>query len=469
MNDEERDWACLAFHRGPYSDARHGLRVQRMAAGAARRPGGHILDVFQTSADRQGAYDLLENRWVTPWQVVRSMGLATAQSASDYQQVFVVLDGTSISVTDGTKRKGLGAVGSSNMGVQGLKVVNSYALAPDGTPLGVLDQQWWARPRSKRRQDHKNRPVQHRETQHWLDALEASRELLATAADGTRAWFVVDREGDGVDLLLSADATGHLFTVRSNADRCIALSKGCTKLSERLAKCPFREGFTLDVSGSGGRKPRVASFRVRSCTVTLRMREKPSNRLRHLHVNVVDVLECGTTPAGESPLHWRLLTNADVHLQSLRAEVIRSYTLRWSIEVLHRTWKSGACCIEETQLRSKQAIIKWGAIMIAVASRTERLKRRSREEPELPASIELTKFEIEALIMLKRRHKKQTETIPDSMPTLAQAVWWMAELGGYTGKSSGGPPGSITIQRGYDFILPLALGLEQLKNEGRLR
>ena len=469
MTDEERDWACEAFNRGPFSDARHGLRVQRMAAGAARRPAGHVLDVFQTSAERQGAYDLLENRWVTPWQMVQSMGLATGQAAADYPQVFVVLDGTSITVTDGTKEKGLGAVGSSNMGVQGLKVINAYGLAPDGMPLGLLDQQWWARPRSKRRQDHKNRPVQHRETQHWLNALEASSERLAATAEATRAWFVVDREGDGVDMLLSADATGHLFTIRSNANRCISPSKGCTKLSERLAKCRFREGFTLDVPGSGHRTPRVASFRVRSCTVTLRMREKPSNRLRRLRVNVVDVVECGTTPAGESPLHWRLLTNADVHQPALRAEVIRSYTLRWSIEVLHRTWKSGACCIEETQLRSKQAVIKWGAIMIAVAARTERLKRRSREEPELPASIELTKFEVEALIVLKRRHKKQTETIPDSMPTLAQAVWWMAELGGYTGKSSGGPPGSITIQRGYDFILPLALGLEQLKNEGRLR
>ena len=36
-------------------------------------------------------------------------------------------------------------------------------------------------------------------------------------------------------------------------------------------------------------------------------------------------------------------------------------------------------------------------------------------------------------------------TIPYSVPTIAQATLWLAELGGYTGKSSGGPPG---ISRG---------------------
>jgi len=31
---------------------------------------------------------------------------------------------------------------------------------------------------------------------------------------------------------------------------------------------------------------------------------------------------------------------------------------------------------------------------------------------------------------------------------LAKATLWLAEIGGYTGKSSGGPPGSTTLARG---------------------
>ena len=56
------------------------------------------------------------------------------------------------------------------------------------------------------------------------------------------------------------------------------------------------------------------------------------------------------------------------------------------------------------------------------------------------------------LLVLKRLDKKRTETVPDAIPTIAQAVRWIADLGGYTGKSSGGPPGSITIGRGLERL-----------------
>jgi hypothetical protein len=52
------------------------------------------------------------------------------------------------------------------------------------------------------------------------------------------------------------------------------------------------------------------------------------------------------------------------------------------------------------------------------------------------------------------------------MPTLAQAVTWLAEIGGYMGpRVAGGPPGSITIRRGLEHILPGALIFEGLASE----
>ena len=114
----------------------------------------------------------------------------------------------------------------------------------------------------------------------------------------------------------------------------------------------------------------------------------------------------------------------------------------------HKSWKSGHCNVEDSQLRSEEAIRKWAIVLAAVASRVERLKRLARQSPNLPADLEFSEVELHALLLLKRRSKKKNETIPDSIPSIHQATIWLAELGGYTGKSSGGPPGTITISRG---------------------
>jgi hypothetical protein len=126
--------------------------------------------------------------------------------------------------------------------------------------------------------------------------------------------------------------------------------------------------------------------------------------------------------------------------------------MRWRIEEFHRTWKSGASNVERTQLRSRNAVIRWATMLGVVAARIERIKRLGREQPERPASDELSPVEIEVLVVLKREIKKRTEVIRDAMPTMAEASLWLAELGGYTGKSSGGPPGSITIGRGLERL-----------------
>lgn len=183
-------------------------------------------------------------------------------------------------------------------------------------------------------------------------------------------------------------------------------------------------------------------------------------------MTLVEVREVNTTPRGEEPLHWRLWTNYPVRSFEDAKLVIDNYAKRWRIEDFHKTWKSGACNVEACQLRSAEAATKWATLMASVAARIERLKHRSRTEPGLPASVELSEHEIQALLFFKRKYKKKTETIPNDMPTLSQAVTWLAEIGGYMGpRVTGGPPGSITIRRGLEHILPAAMILESLAAE----
>ena len=160
-----------------------------------------------------------------------------------------------------------------------------------------------------------------------------------------------------------------------------------------------------------------------------------------------------------------LLTNLPVETLAESIRVVRLYAQRWRIEDFHRTWKSGRCDVEAMQLRSAAAAMKWATVLAAVAARIERLKHLARTQPDEPASIEFTKTELRALIVLKRDQKKKTETIPDTMPTIADATRWVAELGGYTGKSSGGPPGSTTIGRGLQRVRDAAHLLRLLNAE----
>jgi Transposase DNA-binding len=115
--DEAREWAYSEFGRAELGDARRTGRLVSMAAAAARRPGGKVLDVFRSSAERQGAYD-----------------------------------------------------------ARGMKVVHAYALGSDGTPLGIVDQQWWAR--SERRHPVKPCPLirwRRRPYRLWLHAVTPAR------------------------------------------------------------------------------------------------------------------------------------------------------------------------------------------------------------------------------------------------------------------------------------------------------
>jgi len=61
----------------------------------------------------------------------------------------VAVDGTALTLTDWQRRKDFGAVWATNVGARGLRMINAYAVGVDGTPIGVLGQQWWKRERVK--------------------------------------------------------------------------------------------------------------------------------------------------------------------------------------------------------------------------------------------------------------------------------------------------------------------------------
>src|SRR5690348_13902849 len=97
---ETQEWAHEEFGHAQLGDARRTLRLVRMAAEAARCPGGTALDVFRSHADRQGAYDFLANPHIRESDILDAMATATASRCEEQPFVFVVVDGTSLCLTD---------------------------------------------------------------------------------------------------------------------------------------------------------------------------------------------------------------------------------------------------------------------------------------------------------------------------------------------------------------------------------
>lgn len=448
-------WAKSAFGKVNLGDSRRTARLVRCVARAFEKPSGKLCETFARAKELGSAYDFVENPKVCIRQLEEGVGLVTVAACARTERVRIAVDGSSAQVVDRTGKKGLGRIGADSKPTRGVKVMTALAIDARGTTVGILAQSFWARANASnakkslaRKHDERNRKSpQQKETHHWLDVISRSAKRLA--ASGVLGWFQLDREGDAWPMLQTLAKSNHWFTVRSAWDRVVqGTGRDRHHLRADLAARPTIGSYELNVPAGKKRTARLARMLVRVATVTLVLRDKCKRKTFTLCVNVVWVQEQGTTPRGEKPVDWMLLTNAPIDTVGRAFDVVAGYAMRWRIEEFHKTWKSGACNVEDTQLRSRNAIIRWATILGVVAARIERLKRLSRTEPDRPASDELTETEIEVLIALKRSYKKRTETVPNGMPSMAQAVRWIADLGGYTGKSSGGPPGSIVLTRG---------------------
>jgi hypothetical protein len=469
---ETSQWACQEFGSVDLGDARRKARLIAMAAATALRPHGRVSQVFADAAARQGAYDFLESDHVSGTAIGAAMADACATRARSHTYAFVPIDGTSLSLADRANTKDFGSVGSLERGARGLKVIDAIAVSPGGVPLGIPVMQWWVRHRPAERSKRWRRRTEDKETQRWLDSIDQVKNLFQTKAPGTRAWFQIDREGDSQHILERLANCGHWFTVRSNSDRRIHLQGSLRPRPDRVdwtrrhylrpylaRKAPL--GFTrLDVPARAGSPARTARMAIRVASVQLLLHDKRTSRHRTIKLNAVWTREHRQGPMRASrsgirrgrALDWLLLTNHPVRNLKEAARVVFGYSQRWRIEDFHKAWKSGVCNVEASQLRARAHVIKWATLLAAVALRAERLKHLSRERPDHPANEEFTQTELQALILVKRRYKRRTETIDDSIPTLETAIRWIAELGGYTGKSSGGPPGTLTIARGLQRL-----------------
>lgn len=460
---DEATWSVQEFGRAELGDRRRTHRLVAMGAQAAAKPAGNVAAVFADAAEREAAFRLVENDEVEGAEVTRAATLAAAARARGERFVFAPVDGSSLNLPDADGRRRLGGVGTRKSHAQGLQVMTAIGISPEGTPLGILGQVYWARERTgPRKKDSRNqRPVEDKETRYWLTVMGQAQQAIEAEAPSTRLWFQADRGADAWPVLRSVEAGKHWITVRAAWDRRLVSSDARQRyLWETLEKAVVRGAYSIEVpaSGDGKRSARTARMVVRAAEVTLDLVAKPSDEHLPTRIWAVWVCEEGSTPEGEEPIEWMLLTNYPVANFSDAELVIYGYSQRWRIEQFHRAWKSGACRVEDTQLGDRDHVIVWAAILASVAMRIVRLTYFARHRPDEAAEVELTRHEIDAAILVSETKKYRR----GAKLTMAQVVLLIAQCGGYVGRSSGGPPGALVIARGLDRIQTVAKVLEKL-------
>jgi hypothetical protein len=315
-------------------------------------------------------------------------------------------------------------------------------------------------PKRARTERNKARPFEDKQGSRFTEAARNSIRRLATV--DVHPWIIVDREGDNRDILVALDEMPCLYTIRATWDRRIGPHHDSPKLRKTLENAPICATARVEIPRSGSRAARTVSLDVRAANATVHFKAQQHPR-GELNLFAVLIREKGKHGDKRDAIDWLLYTNVPIVTADDALKVVEAYRARWRIEEFHKTWKSGACNVETAQLRSFQAVAKWATLLSAVATRIERLKYLARTKPEAPISVELEPIEIEALLIERKARERKNTKLP-AMPTVAAATEWIAEMGGWMGLKTSGPPGSITIARGLQILAVYVRALNDVRN-----
>ena len=452
-------WAEETFGAAVLGDLRRTQRLVAMAARAAESPRGTVTGVFPTSAEREGAFRFLESPAVSHAAVTEAAMGATAGRCSAEGLVYVAVDGTSLTLADRAEKRQLGRVGS-RFPNRGLHVMSALAVDVNGAAVGLLDQRWWAReeppkPRHGEWMKCRSYNFSERETRFWLEALTNCSKRLADAAPGTAAWYQLDRGADCWPLIRLAVDENLLVTIRAVHDRRIVRNDGrVAYLHATLRRQPILGEYDLDIPERPGQKARRARISLRASTVVIKSKITRYQR-GAFELNAVLAEEVGRRNG--RGLRWLLLTTHPVDTFQDALAVVRGYTMRWRVEEFHRAWKRGLCNVEDNQLHSRNAIIKWATVLATVAARAVRLAYLIRNSPDLAASSEFTEHEIDAAFILLKRERGRRKKI-----TVGEVIEMIGEIGGFAHKYTGRHAGPSVIGRGLERVQILAVGLKNM-------
>lgn len=445
------DWREEEFGGVELFDQRLKRRLLGLAEDFFGQPGALVPQACGGSPARaKAAYRFFANPRVRMKRLLRGHVEATIARIRGQSVVLAVQDTTTLNYS-AHPPAGCGPINTRQDRAVGLILHDTMAFTPDGTPLGLLDVQCWARDAEEagKRYRRKELPIEQKESLKWLTSYRAVSEVQRICPN-TMVVSVGDREADVYELFEEAARTAGGAKLLIRAERARKRQVGGAYLWERMGREQVSGVQSVRVPRRGSRRARTAQLQVRFARVEL---QPPQHKeLRPVAVWAVSAREVGHGPEVKEPIDWMLLSTVETSSFGQACERLAWYSRRWGIEVYHRTVKSG-CRIEDRRLADTESLMSCLAIDLVVAWRVYWVTKAGRETPTIPCDKFLHEQEWQVLCAWATR--KPPPALP---PPAEQAAKWIGKLGGWLGRKGDGPPGATCIWRGLVRLQDMAHG-----------
>jgi hypothetical protein len=189
-------WAEEEFGHTRLNDPRNVARLVSMVETTAITPHPVVVRVFADPAERQAAYDFLENSSIPFSSLVEASSIATAHRAASEQVILIAGDGVTLTLRDPDERRGMGLIGKRSCNARGLHIMDAVAMTESGRVLGLAGMVRWCRSLKPNPRSHKRRSLADTETRYWMELREQIRTTFQEHAPNSSRVLLHDAGAD---------------------------------------------------------------------------------------------------------------------------------------------------------------------------------------------------------------------------------------------------------------------------------
>jgi Transposase Tn5 dimerisation domain len=436
----------------------------RMAA----HPGAGLPAQMGSKAMLKGAYRLLNCAAVESKGLWQPHQEATRRAAGQCQTVLFIQDWTTLDYSHHPQKAGIGPVGSRQQRGMLLHSVLAYAVEEQQI-LGLAYGQVIVREEAGTHTTKKHnggRRSQGIEGRVWEQAAEA----IGPAPRQSRWIHVSDRESDVFEYMAVCQRLGKDFVIRAFHNRKGAESEDAAAASAQEPRYLMAQARTL--------VPQTAQTYGVDVPATVKKGSKQPNRLAQirlawtqLHMPAPSYVKGHPgmavwlvrawepdPPAGAEAVEWILSTSLAVSDWEAARSVTQLYECRWLVEDYPMCLKTG-CRIEASQLDHGDDLQRLLGFTAPIAVRLLQLRHVVRTAPE---TLVTTVPTVDLLLVRLLAAKFQ---LAANHLTVKRFWTLVAQLGGYLGRQSDGPPGWRTLWKGWRQLADWAEGVRLLAPE----